>query len=62
MRGFPEVHTLDVAAETLNQNYNNLCNENCNAESEIWHGRSHTDLQFYGLNEDTQKRGKKSSM
>jgi hypothetical protein len=55
MIGFPEVrvHTLDVVAETLNQHYNNLCNENCNAENEIWHGRSHTDPQFYGLNEDT---------
>ena len=54
MRGFPKEHTLDVAAETLNQHYNNLCNEKCNAEGEIWHGsRSHTDPQFYGLNEDT---------
>lgn len=55
MIGFPgvRVHTLDVVAETLNQHYNNLCNENCNAENEIWHGRLHIDPQFYGLNEDT---------
>jgi len=53
MRGFPEVHTIDVAAETLDQHYNNLCNEKCNEESEIWHGRSHTDPQFCGLNEGT---------
>ena len=34
--------------------------KSCKSESEIWHGsRSLTDPQFYGLDEDTQKRLKK---